>query len=662
MADLFPHQPTNNRLTKKANSYTAKDIEVLEGLEPVRMRPGMYIGGVDESAMHHLVAEILDNCMDEAVSGFASRITIKMHSNNCITIADNGRGIPVDAHPKFPDKSALEVILTTLHSGGKFSNNLYQTSGGLHGVGLSVVNALSEHLQIAVYRQGKLFSQTYAKGRPASPLTSAAAAKTLTGTSITFRPDREIFGPESHFQPEQVYQLARSKAYLYKGVEIEWHCQLAQANSAVPAQCLIHFPRGLQDYLTAQIVPEHLIAEEIFCGNLYSAPDELKIEWAIAWQDNQHFIQSYCNTIPTTLGGTHEQGLRAALLQGFKVYGEMTNNKKTLLMTIEDILEVSCIMLSIFVQNPLFQGQTKEKLVSNRVAKSVENIIKDHLDHWLSNHQAAATKLLEHINDLTEIRINRKSYKNIVRKTAIQKLRLPGKLADCSRETPIGTELFIVEGDSAGGSAKQARNRETQAVLPLRGKILNIANASLEKISDNQEIKDLETALSCGSLSNFCEENLRYEKVIIMTDADVDGAHIASLLMTFFYLRMPQLITTGHLYIARPPLYRLTQSNKTYYAADDLHKAVLIKKLAKLTRAKISVSRFKGLGEMTPAQLKETTMSLESRILLKVVASDGENVAVMVDNLMGKKPEKRFQFIHAQALMTINNLVNNLDI
>ncbi|WP_341748885.1 DNA topoisomerase IV subunit B [Candidatus Tisiphia endosymbiont of Sialis lutaria] len=660
MLDLFSF---NEKKPKINNSYTAKDIEVLEGLEPVRKRPGMYIGGTDENAMHHLVSEVLDNAMDEAVAGFASVITIKMHVNNSITISDNGRGIPVDNHPKFPDKSALEVILTHLHSGGKFSNNVYQTAGGLHGVGISVVNALSDYLEIKVYKQGKLFKQSYSKGQKLNDLTSEDIAKKLRGTSINFHPDPEIFGEKASFSPKRIYELAKSKAYLYRGVTIEWQCEV-ETKSDVPATALIHFPDGLKDYLISKINLEDLVSGEIFCGNIEWDQDHIKVEWAIAWHKNedQPFIQSYCNTIPTPLGGTHEQGLRSALLRGIKVYGEMTGNKKTTLLTIEDILETSSIVFSVFIQEPIFQGQTKEKLVSPGINKIVENIVKDHFDHWLSSNKLVANQLLEHIVNIAEYRINKRNEKNISRKTATQKLRLPGKLADCTRTSPNGTELFLVEGDSAGGSAKQARDRETQAILPLRGKILNVANATFEKITNNQEIQDLEVALACGSLKNYREENLRYEKIIIMTDADVDGAHIASLLMTFFYLRMPKLISSGHLYLAKPPLYRLTQSNKTYYAVNDQQKTDLTAKLLKNSKAKIDIGRFKGLGEMMPAQLKETTMNPKNRTILKVTIDDFDNIAKIVDDLMGKKPEKRFQFIYNQALIKMDTIINNLDI
>ncbi|MDC0864984.1 DNA topoisomerase IV subunit B [Rickettsiaceae bacterium] len=650
MSDLFHFNDTESK-SSKGNSYTASDIEVLEGLEPVRMRPGMYIGGTDDSSMHHLVSEVLDNSMDEAVAGFASQITIEMLSDGGVSISDNGRGIPVDNHPKFPSKSALEVILTTLHSGGKFSGKAYQTSGGLHGVGISVVNALSEKLVVEVYKQGELYRQEYSRGKPVTNLTKTSAQKKLKGTKVTFYPDPEIFGASLKLSPKRIYNLAKSKAYLYKGVKIHWACDSdIHSSDEVPNNDVIHFPRGILDYLDSHLEKRKIIGNNIFSGDLSINSSGVKVEWAICWYEGSSFVKSYCNTIPTPMGGTHEQGLRGALSKGVKIYGEMAGNKKASQITIDDIMESACIMFSIFIKDPVFQGQTKDKLVSNGVAKQVENLVKDHFDHWLSGNKDSSSQLIEHFVSNAEYRLSRKNEKNVSRKTATQKLRLPGKLADCSNTSAKGTELFLVEGDSAGGSAKQARDRKTQAILPLRGKILNVANATMQKISANQEVSDLEIALNCGSKDRYSEENLRYEKIIIMTDADVDGAHIASLLMTFFYLHMRKLIENGHLYLAKPPLYRLTQGSSTYYASNDQQKDKLFKELSK-NKAKIEVGRFKGLGEMTPKQLKETTMNPKTRMLHKVNISDFANADVMVDNLMGKKPEKRFQFIQKHALI-----------
>jgi len=649
VSDLFNFSGELKSL--KENTYTASDIEVLEGLEPVRMRPGMYIGGTDESAMHHLVSEVLDNAMDEAVAGYASRITIEMFENGNIAIFDDGRGIPVDNHPKFPNKSALEVILTTLHSGGKFSSKAYQTAGGLHGVGISVVNALSDELKVEVYRDGFLYNQEYSKGIAKTSLAKEACLKKLHGTRITFHADPEIFGTSLHFKPKRIYDLAKSKAYLYKGVEIYWKCapELIQKEEA-PLEAVIHFPGGLKDYLDSKLDTNKIIGGEIFAGTTEIKEQHIKIEWAMCWHEDDNFIQSYCNTIPTPMGGTHEQGTRAALMRSIKIYGESTGNKKVTQVTPEDILESACLVLSVFIKDPTFQGQTKEKLVSSGITKYVENMVKDHFDHWLSSNKKASDILVQHFINNAEYRMSRKNERTVNRKTVIQKLRLPGKLADCSRTSAEGTELFLVEGDSAGGSAKQARDRETQAILPLRGKILNVASAASNKIGANQEIQDLEVALNCGSMSHYKEENLRYEKVIIMTDADVDGAHIAALLMTFFYLRMPKLIANGHLFLAKPPLYRLTQSNITHYACDEEQKQSLFDKLSKEGRGKIEVGRFKGLGEMTPKQLKETTMERKSRTIYQVSIDDIANIDTIVDNLMGKKPEKRFQFIQDSAL------------
>ena len=649
MSDLFGFS-TAEKTTSKNNSYTADDIQVLEGLEPVRMRPGMYIGGTDENALHHLISEVLDNSMDEAVAGFASQITIHMLADGSVSIGDNGRGIPIDNHPKFPNKSALEVILTTLHSGGKFSNKVYQTSGGLHGVGISVVNALSENLTVEVYRDGIAYTQQYSRGVPLTKLEESTALKKLKGTKITFKADTEIFGKNIQFKPKRIYDLAKSKAYLYKGVEIHWHCAPELITSdEILENDIIHFPGGLKDYLDSHLDKNSIIGEEIFSGNAEIKAANIKVEWAIAWHETKEFVKSYCNTIPTPMGGTHEQGTRAALARGVKIYGEMTGNKKVSQITPDDILESACIMLSIFIKDPVFQGQTKEKLVSNGITKQIENVIKDHFDHWLSGNKKSSDQLIQHFIDNAEYRLSRKNERIVSRKTAVHKLRLPGKLADCSKTSAEGTELFLVEGDSAGGSAKQARDRQTQAILPLRGKILNVANATAQKIADNQEIRDLEIALNCGSMSHYNEDALRYEKIIIMTDADVDGAHIASLLMTFFYMRMRKLIENGHLYLAKPPLYRLIQGANTYYASDDAQKEKLLQELAK-NKKNIEVGRFKGLGEMTPGQLKDTTMNPKTRILYKISIDDFENVDRIVDNLMGKNPEKRFRFIQEQSI------------
>jgi len=648
VSDLFGFSAVEK--SAKDNSYTADDIEVLEGLEPVRMRPGMYIGGTDDNALHHLISEVLDNSMDEAVAGFASKITIEVLSDGSVAIGDNGRGIPVDNHPKFPKKSALEVIFTTLHSGGKFSDKVYQTSGGLHGVGISVVNALSENLVVEVYRDGSSYIQKYSRGIPLTKLEKAPSLKKLKGTKITFKPDAEIFGASAKFKPKRIYDLAKSKAYLYKGVEIHWSCAPEVISSdEVLENDIIHFPGGLRDYLDSHLDNSKIIGGEIFSGNAEIKSANIKIEWAIAWHETKEFVKSYCNTIPTPMGGTHEQGIRAALSRGVKIYGEMTGHKKIVQVMPDDILESACMMLSVFIKDPVFQGQTKEKLVSNGIAKQIENLIKDHFDHWLSGNKKSSDQLIQHFINNAEYRLSRKNERLVSRKTAVQKLRLPGKLADCSSTSAEGTELFLVEGDSAGGSAKQARDRQTQAILPLRGKILNVANATAQKIAANQEIQDLEIALNCGSLNHYNEDALRYEKIIIMTDADVDGAHIAALLMTFFYMRMRKLIENGHLYLAKPPLYRLVQGTKTYYAADEAQKEKLFKELSK-DRKTVEIGRFKGLGEMTPKQLKETTMEKKSRLLYKVGIADFKNVDTIVDNLMGKKPEKRFQFIQEQAL------------
>ncbi|MBE6458575.1 MAG: DNA topoisomerase IV subunit B [Alphaproteobacteria bacterium] len=662
MVDLFESTSTVN------NDYSANSIEVLEGLEPVRHRPGMYIGGTDETALHHLVAEILDNSMDEAVAGYANKIDVRVNEDYSVTIIDNGRGIPVDPHPKYPNKSALEVILTMLHSGGKFGGGAYKVSGGLHGVGLSVVNALSEKLIVEIARDKKLYRQEYSKGYPMGALELVGNAPNRRGTSITFKPDPEIFGVNSNLQPNRIYRMARSKAFLFKGIHINWSCapEILGEGETTPQEAELCFPNGLLDFLNYQVGSKTTINRRPFSGDANLANDEGKVEWAITWpEDENGFCHSYCNTVVTPQGGTHEAGFKSALIRSLKEYGEMANIKKAASITAEDFLSDASIMLSVFIRDPQFQGQTKDKLTSSKAVRLVESAVKDSFDHWLSSDLENAAALLEYVIDRAEARKKKKEEKVQNRKTPTKRLRLPGKLADCSQAAAENTEIFIVEGDSAGGSAKQGRDRVTQAILPLRGKILNVASASLDKITQNQEIKDMIEALGCGIKDNYKEENLRYEKVIIMTDADVDGAHIASLLMTFFYQQMPKLMENGHVYIATPPLYKIAVGGKNYYALDDEDKDKILAKVVKGNQ-KVDISRFKGLGEMSAQQLKETTMDKKNRILLRVTlpntnTEEGREEAFetrrQVERLMGKNPETRFKFIIERA-----KFVDDLDI
>lgn len=642
-------------LTKE--DYSAKDIEVLEGLEPVRQRPGMYIGGTDLPALHHLAAEVMDNSMDEAVAGHASRIEVELMADGTLIVSDNGRGIPVDPHPKFKNKSALEVILTTLHSGGKFKGDAYATSGGLHGVGISVCNALSSRLEVEVARDRQLYRQTFERGLPSSKLEKLGQVANRRGTKISFLPDTQIFGETLRFKPSKLYKMARSKAYLFKGVEIRWKVDpvLLEEKDETPAEAVLHFPGGLTDYLGETLKNRTLAVEEPFSGRAKFADEAGQVEWAIAWQAfGDGFGNYYCNTIPTPQGGSHENGFRTALLKGLKSYGEMTNNKKATAITADDIFGYACVMLSLFIREPQFQGQTKDKLSTSDAYKWVESAVRDHFDHWLTEQPDRANALMRAVLERTDERLRRKEEREVKRKTAVGrgKLRLPGKLTDCSQQAPEGTEVYIVEGDSAGGSAKMARDRKTQAILPIRGKILNVASATAQKIAANQECSNITLALGCGRREQFDLEALRYEKIIIMTDADVDGAHIATLLMTFFFKEMPKLVEEGHLYLAMAPLYRIAQGGKVLYARDDNHKDELME--TEFTgRGKIEISRFKGLGEMPPAQLKETTMKKANRTLQLITLPEeyaGKNATIqLVDDLMGKNPEKRFIFITENA-------------
>jgi topoisomerase IV subunit B len=651
MPDLFDDSNTR----KSGSGYSAKDIEVLEGLEPVRRRPGMYIGGTDERALHHLVAEVLDNAMDEAVAGHASRIELELHTDGTVLVHDNGRGIPVDPHPKFPKTSALEVILTMLHSGGKFGGDAYKTSGGLHGVGISVVNALSDKLTVDVARDKKLYTQEYSRGKPKTKLKESGGAANKRGTTIRFHPDPDIFG-QLHFKPAPIYRMARGKAYLFRGVEIRWWCDPSLPRPEdVPQEEKLHFPGGLSDYLTALLEERETVTQRPFDGEA-SFNGSGRVEWAIAWPiDHEGTSASFCNTVPTPEGGSHEAGLRAALTRSLKAYGELTNNKRAQQIAPEDVMDGAVVILSLFIRDPQFQGQTKERLSSPEAARLVEGALKDRFDHWLSDDPQSARGLLDAIIERAEDRQRKRQERELERKTATRKLRLPGKLTDCSRSTPGGTELFLVEGDSAGGSAKQARDRDTQAILPLRGKILNVASASSDRLRANQELADLTLALGCGSGDRYEEGKLRYERVIVMTDADVDGAHIASLLMTFFFREMPKLVDDGHLYLAVPPLYRLSQGDNTHYARDDAHKDQLMKSAFPANKGKVEISRFKGLGEMPARYLKDTTMDPKKRALLRVklpTPDERDDVKAtfdLVESLMGRKPELRFEFIQKNA-------------
>ncbi len=671
--DLFGAASSARRLTPKDTrkaapapgdaSYTARDIEVLEGLEPVRRRPGMYIGGTDEKALHHLFAEVIDNAMDEALAGHADWIDVKLSADGFVTVTDNGRGMPVDPHPKFPKKSALEVIMCTLHAGGKFNSKVYETSGGLHGVGVSVTNALSERMEVEVARGGQLYAMAFEQGIPQGKLKEMGRTPNRRGTSLRFKPDAKIFGAKAAFKPVRLFKMSRSKAYLFGGVEIRWSCDkaLLAGIDDVPEQETFHFERGLTDFLTAALHGTTLIHPDIFAGKVGKTGSHGAVEWAVAWvADADGFVSSYCNTIPTADGGTHEAGLRAALTRGIRDHAERAGQgKRAANVTQDDVMIGAGAMLSVFIREPEFQGQTKDRLATVEAQRITETAIKDNVDHWLAGNPTQANRLLDWVVERADERLRRRAEKETQRKSATRKLRLPGKLADCTNTAAQGSELFIVEGDLAGGSAKQARDRASQAVLPLRGKILNVASAGKDKLAGNQQLADLIQALGCGTTVHYRDDDLRYDKVIVMTDADVDGAHIASLLITFFYRQMPQLIEHGHLYLAVPPLYRLSHGGKTFYARNDAHKAELLAKEFR-ANANVEVGRFKGLGEMMAAQLKETTMDPKKRTLLKVMLAtdDRADTESSVERLMGNKAELRFQFIQEKAEFASEELLD----
>jgi topoisomerase-4 subunit B len=636
--DLFA-----NMSSSANDGYSAKDIEVLEGLEPVRLRPGMYIGGTDDRALHHLFAEVIDNSMDEAVAGHASRIEVELESDGFLSVTDNGRGIPVDPHPKYPEKSALEVILTELHSGGKFKGKAYETSGGLHGVGVSVVNALSDALEVEVAKNKQLYRMKFSQGKPLGKLEDLGPINNRRGTKVRFHPDPEIFGPKARFKPAKLFR---------------WKCdpKLVESLETIPHEAVFHFPGGLSDYLKETLGKKTTLTADVFAGRSKKDSGHGRVEWAVSWSpegfgEADSFIRSYCNTVPTLGGGTHEQGLRAAITKGLRAYADISGmGKKISHVTPDDVMNGIGALVSVFISDPDFVGQTKDRLSSTEAIKIVENAVRDPFDHWLASSPKDATRLLEWVIEKANERVRRRKQRDINRKSATKRLRLPGKLADCSNKDAADTELFIVEGDSAGGSAKQARNRKTQAILPLRGKILNVESASLEKISRNAEINDLSTALGVGLGKKFDLEDLRYERVIIMTDADVDGAHIAALLITFFYRYMPDLIHAGRLYMALPPLYKITQGAKTIYATDDAHKERLLE--TEFTgRGKIDIGRFKGLGEMMASQLKVTTMDPSSRTLARITLDDDNlpSTESLVETLMGKRADLRYQYIQEHA-------------